>query len=300
MKIISIENTTLCAGNCIMCVRDKYTGLLTHMKQELFEKCVVESAQCGVEMMTLTGFGEPLMDPELERKLVYVKENYPHIKLALTTTGHRLSGHILEIICTYLDEINFSMYGIHKETYEHVHGGSLKYEENKINIDNFLKLEKRPAVVMSYLDMPDTHDEMEEWKSYYEEKVEQINIWKLNRWPHSDDSDLSFRQKAPCRCLRLDTLNGLYIKVNGEVSPCCYDFNTELSLGNIQESTLQEIIDGPVLRKLRDMQEEDSLRNSNMICGDCDQLYSREDAFVYTTNKSMRVGKHSLFSEEDA
>ena len=37
MKIISIENTTLCAGNCIMCVRDKYTGLLTHMKQELFE-----------------------------------------------------------------------------------------------------------------------------------------------------------------------------------------------------------------------------------------------------------------------
>ena len=88
--------------------------------------------------------------------------------------------------------------------------------------------------------------------------------------------------------------------MNGEVSPCCYDFNTELSLGNIQESTLQEIIDGPVLRKLRDMQEEDSLRNSNMICGDCDQLYSREDALVYTTNKSMRVGKHSLFSEEDA
>lgn len=300
MKIISIENTTLCAGNCMMCVRGKYKGPLTHMKQELFEKCVREAAGCGVEMMTLTGFGEPLMDPELEMKLSYVKENYPNIKLALTTTGHRLSGHIMDVVCTYLDEINFSMYGIHKETYERVHGGTLKYEENKANIDNLLKREKRPVVVMSYLDMPVTHDEMEEWKSYYEGRVEQINIWTLNRWPHSDDPDLSFKQKEPCRCLRLDTLNGFYIKVNGDVSPCCYDFNTELSIGNINESSLQEIVDGAVLRKLKAMQEEDTLRSSNMICGDCDQLYSREGALVYSTNKSMRVGKHSLFSEEEA
>lgn len=300
MKIISIENTTLCAANCIMCVRKKYRGPLTHMKQELFEKSVREAVQCGVEMMTLTGFGEPLMDPEIEIKLAYIKNNFPNVKVALTTTGYGLQGHMLDVICTYLDEINFSMYGVNKDIYECVHGGSVKYEENKKNIDDLLEREKRPYVIVSYIDMSITHKYIEEWKSYYKEKADQINIWKLHRWPHSDNQDTSFKQCAPCRCLRLDTLNGLYIKVNGEVSPCCFDYNTELSLGNIKESTLQEIINGSTLNRLRAMQEKDCLRNSDMICGDCDQLYSREDALVYTSNKTMRVGRHSLFPNEEA
>lgn len=300
MKIISIENTTLCAANCIMCVRKKYKGSLTHMKQELFEKCVREAVQCGVEMMTLTGFGEPLMDPEIEIKLKYIKNNYPNIKVALTTTGYGLQDHLQDVICTYLDEINFSMYGMNKKTYEYVHGGALKYEENKKNIDTLLAKEKRPYVIVSYIDMPATHDDMEEWKNYYGEKADQINIWKLHRWPHSGNADMSFKQCAPCRCLRLDTLNGFYIKVDGTVSPCCFDYNNELIIGDINESSLQEIINGPALNRLKVMQEKDFLRNSDMICGDCDQLYSREDALVYTSSQAMRVGRHSLFPEEEA
>lgn len=300
MKIISIENTTLCAADCKMCVRKKYRGPLANMKQELFEKAVNEAVECGVEMMTLTGFGEPLMDSEIERKLAYIKEQHPGLKVALTTTAHRLQGHLLDVICTYLDEINFSMYGINKETYEYVHGGSLVFEENKKNIDDLLAREKRPYAIVSYVDMPATHEYIEEWKNYYEGKADQVNVWKLHRWPHSDDKDLSFKQCTPCRCLRLDTLNGLYIKVNGEVSPCCFDYNTELSLGNINKNTLQEIINGPVIGRLRAMQEEDRLRTSDMICGDCDQLYSREDALLYSSNKTMCVGRHSLFPEEEA
>lgn len=300
MKIISIENTTLCAANCKMCVRKKYKGPLASMEQELFEKAVKEAVQCGVEMMTLTGFGEPLMDTEIERKLVYIKEQFPSVRVALTTTGYRLEGHLLDIVCTYLDEINFSMYGIDKETYEYVHGGSMVFEENKKNIDDLLNREKRPYVIMSYLDIPATHASIDEWKNYYEGKADQVNIWKLHRWPHTGNEDMSFQQCTPCRCLRLDTLNGLYIKVNGEVSPCCFDFNTELSIGNIKEHTLQEIIDGSALRKLRAMQDEDSLRNSDLICGDCDQVYSRENALVYSSNKDMCVGRHSLFCKEEA
>lgn len=293
MKIISIENTTLCAGNCIMCVRDKYKGPLKNMEQALFEKIVNEAVQCGIEMITLTGFGEPFMDPEIERKLVYIKTVYPQIKVALTTTGYGLKGHLIDAICANLDEIN-------KEIYEYVHGGKLIFEENKNNIDALLAREDRPYVILSYLDMEVTHASMNEWINYYERKADQVNIWKLNRWPHSGNQDFAFKKRTPCRCIRLDTLNGLYIKVDGEISPCCFDYNTELSLGNISEKPLQEILDGSVLNRLKIMQEEDSLRNSDMICGDCDQLYSREDALVYSSNSNMRVGRHSMFWEEEA
>ena len=197
------------------------------MKQELFEKAIRQAAQCGVEMVTLTGLGEPLMDPEIERKLTYIKGQHPSMKVALTTTGHRMQGHLLDVVCAYLDEINFSMYGIDKETYEYVHGGSMVFEENKKNIDDLLKRTKRPYAIISYIDMPATHGSIDEWKKYYEGKADQVNIWKTHRWPHSGNKDMSFKRCAPCRCLRLDTLNGFYIKVNGEVSPCCFDYNTE-------------------------------------------------------------------------
>lgn len=299
MQRISIENTTCCAANCIMCARNSYTGPLTNMKQELFERSVQQAADCGVDLITIVGFGEPLMDPELEIKLRYIKENYPNVKVALSTTGYNLKGRVADVICTYVDEIGFSMYGMSKETYEFVHGGRLKYEENKQNIDNFLVREKRPEVLVSYLDMPATHKDIEKWKEYYEEKADKVNIWKLHRWPQSGNPDMSFKMRTPCRCFRLDTLNGVFIKVNGEVTPCCMDYNAKLSLGNINESTLQEIMNGDVLKKLKAMQEEDCLRNSNLVCGDCDQLYSREDALVYASSKSMCVGRHSYFQEED-
>lgn len=300
MKIISIENTTLCAANCKMCPRKQYKGPLCTMDQELFEKAVNEAVQCGVEMMTLTGFGDPLMDSAIEKKLVYIKDNFPTVKVAFTTTGYRLRGHLMDIICAYLDEINFSMYGIEKETYEYVHGGAMVFEENKANIDELLSRKKRPYAVVSYIDMPATHANLEEWKKYYEEKADQVNIWKPHRWPHSGDMDFSFKRREPCRCLRLDTLNGLYIKVNGEVSPCCFDYNTELSIGNITQTSLREILDGEALRKLKEMQDRDSLRNSELICGDCDQIYCRDDALIYSSNKDMRIGRHAVFCKEEA
>ena len=293
--VISIENTTLCAANCIMCVREQYTRGITCMTQELFEKCVDESVQCGVKMINICGLGDPLMDPELEQKLAYIKNNYENISVVLSTTGYRMNGKLLDIVCDYVDEMNISMYGIHKETYERVHGGILKYEENKKNIDELLSRKKRPYVIMALLDMPETHGEIEEWKSYYSGRADQINIWQLHRWPHSGNTDMTFKKKKPCRCYRLDTLEACYIKVDGEISPCCFDFNTELSIGNITKSSLTEILNGLRVQELRDMQEKDCLRDSKLICGDCDQLYSREGALEYSTNEEVGIGQNMFY-----
>lgn len=295
MNVITIENTTLCAANCIMCVREKYTRGLTSMTQELFEKCVSEAVHCGVKMINICGFGDPLMDPQLEKKLAYIKNNYTDVSVVLSTTGYRMSGQLLDIVCDYVDEINISMYGIHKETYENVHGGVLKYEENKKNIDDLLSREKRPYVIMAFLDMPETHDEINEWKNYYHGRADQINIWQVHRWPHTGNTDLSFKKKEPCRCYRLDTLDACYIKVDGEISPCCFDFNTELSIGNITKNSLSEILNGPKVQQLRDMQEKDCLRSSKLICGDCDQLYSREGALEYSTNEEVEIGQNMFY-----
>jgi wyosine [tRNA(Phe)-imidazoG37] synthetase (radical SAM superfamily) len=136
---IVIENTTLCAASCVMCPREKFKHPHESMKFTIFKKSIDESVKAGVKYMCITGYGEPLMDSELEEKLKYIKDNYDNVKVGINTTGHRLRGSILDVVCKYVDIIRISNYGITKESYERVHRGLLKYEDIKKNIEMLLE-----------------------------------------------------------------------------------------------------------------------------------------------------------------
>jgi hypothetical protein len=132
--------------------------------------------------MVLGGFGDPLMDVHLHKRLDYIKQNYPDFQISTTITGHLLGGKNLRLISDYIDIVKISNYGFSKEVYESVHRGGLKYEKVKNDIDEFLALKKRPFTIMTFLDLPENHHELAAWKEYYEPKCERIDIWKPHNW----------------------------------------------------------------------------------------------------------------------
>jgi MoaA/NifB/PqqE/SkfB family radical SAM enzyme len=87
---LSLESTTLCGAFCIMCPRDKVDYKFDTMPLELWKISLEQGAALGVKKISVGGFGDPLMDNELEQKMKWAKEAYPHIKQATTTTGHLL------------------------------------------------------------------------------------------------------------------------------------------------------------------------------------------------------------------
>lgn len=134
MKSISkltLEITTFCQANCIVCVRDKLNFKLGNMPQKLFEKAVTEAVEYsgGLKFIDLGGMGEPLLDAQIEEKLAWLDTNFPDIKVGITTNGQLLMQK-KEILCKYVDILKISNYGFTKKSFEAVHRGSLRFEEH--------------------------------------------------------------------------------------------------------------------------------------------------------------------------
>jgi len=58
---------------------------------------------------------------------------------------------------------------------------------------------------------------------------------------------------------------------NGDVVPCCYDYNGRFVLGNMREQTLSDIWNGEKIQSLR--REFIDNRVENELCKNCDNLY---------------------------
>lgn len=292
--VIKIENTTLCGAHCIMCPRENYSFPFGIMSLDCFKKVVDETHSFGIKSMIFGGFGDPLMDNYLKRRLEYVKNNYPDVRMSMINTGHLLKNENLELVCRYLDVIKISNYGFTKSTYERVHGGSLKYEDIKKNIDNFLSIDKnfRPFTIMTFLNLPENHEEMENWKKYYLPLCERIDIWTLHNW----GGEYTCKQQISVRCRRALTLSDLTFCADGSVSICCFDYNRKLIIGNIINDSFDNIINNDKTRRIQGILGSDNVTilSSDLICKNCDQIRDRSDALIFTNDKNMRVGKNSM------
>jgi radical SAM protein with 4Fe4S-binding SPASM domain len=71
-----------------------------------------------------------------------------------------------------------------------------------------------------------------------------------------------------CRYLRRSVV---YILVNGDVVPCCYDFNGVLKMGNAMERDIAEIWNGSEFSAFRQAHRNHEFRKYP-ICAACDKL----------------------------
>lgn len=297
LSSLTLEVTTHCQANCVVCVRDKLNFKLGSMTQELFEKAVAEFNTLsishgfgGVKYIDLGGMGEPILDAKLQQKLEWLDKNYPNIRVGITTNGQLLMEK-KELLCKYIDIVKISNYGFTKKSFEAVHGGSLKFENVKQDIEEFLQipLGERPKTLMSFLMLKENEGEEEEWRAYWEGKCEEITIWLPHNWAGYKESHTE-QQHEKCRsCGRPG--RDFVVRVNGDVSACCWDFNRQLTIGNLSEASFEELYNGEALKRIVKMHQERSFFEFENLCQNCDQLYDRSDALIYTSNKEFKVNE---------
>lgn len=116
-----------------------------------------------------------------------------------------------------------------------------------------------------------------------------------SRRPHNFGDGRDYRERhiddAPLKttCGRPES-GPLQIQWNGEVIPCCYDYNNKIILGNAFEQPILDILNGTKYQLLRYAHKE-KLFNIFPYCDQCDQLLPHADALVYTN-------RHNLPAEE--
>jgi len=261
---VRYEVTDHCNASCIMCPRDEHEHGRAHgiMDQKKYEKSIDEVVTLGAKQIVLTGFGEPMLDKNLEAGL---------------------------------DEIRISFYGMGEDTYNTVMQG-LDFERTRDGLLKFIKLRDeqnfKTKIQISYLTLPENEKDQQAFQDYWEPLVDAIEIWR----PHNFGDGRDYRDRdedqgkiVKTTCGRPET-GALQIQWDGEVIPCCYDYNNKIVLGNAFEQPVLEILNEKKYRLLR-YAHKVGLFNIFPYCDQCDQLLPHSDALVYTN-------RHNLPAEE--
>ena len=286
---VRYEVTDHCNATCIMCPRDKHVDGREHgiMDQAKYEKSIDEVVELGAKKVVLTGFGEPLLDKRLEQKIAYAKDkglSTYFITNASALTPAR-SQRLLE---AGLDEMRVSFYGMGKETYNAVMQG-LDFERTRTKVLEFLRLRDatgaKTRVQMSYLELPENKRDTQAFREYWEPKVNALEIWKPHNFGDGRDYRARLDDSKKTSCGRPE--NGpLQIQWNGEVIPCCYDYNNQIILGNAFEEPVLDILNGEKYRLLRYAHRMNKF-HLFPYCDQCDQLLPHADALVYTNRHNL-------------
>src|SRR5437773_1701103 len=288
---VRYEVTDHCNAECIMCPRDKHEHGREHgiMDLDCYKKSFDEVVALGGKKIVLTGFGEPLVDKMLEQKVAYAKSyglNTYIISNGSLLTEKRASG----LIDAGLDEMRVSFYGMRPETYNVVMR-KLDFNVTLAHLLRFLDLReakgaKKPRLEVNYLVLPENETDTDEFRTFWEPRADAIEIWKPHNFGDGRDYRTRLEDLAVKNTCGRPENGPLQIQWNGEVIPCCYDYNNQIVLGNAFETSVLELLNGTKYRMLRVAHR---LKYFKLFpyCNQCDQLLPHSDALVYSNRHKL-------------
>jgi len=276
-KFLQIENTNICNARCIMCPHTSMKRKQKIMDQKKFEKTIkrVLKDYPSIKTIIITGFGEPLIDKEIVKKIKFINRLYPKLQIDIYTNASLLDKKIAEeLLKTKLHKINFSINGT-KKTYKKMMG--LNYNKTVKNVLNFIKRRKElkkkwPLVNISLMILKENEKDVEEFQKFWINKADSVMIYPPSNW--AGKQKINFAVQTPFKIKRW-ACNALWqyitIDVEGNLIMCCRDYESKIKLGNILNKNAKEIFEGKKINDIRKRQLEGDF--SMPICNRCDNSF---------------------------
>lgn len=291
--IINIENTNRCTYKCEICPRECFTQKLDNMDFDLYKKIIDDCSQYDIKTLDLCGYGEATIDRRLATLLRYAKKKIPGIKTYVSSTCAFLGEDDESFAALdFIDTLKISFYGMTPETYKKMHKFPQTYP--LINILNILSMSKRPYMVGLYVETETNKHETQDWIKFWEPRLDEVMVWKPHNWvDYRHYRTIDKNNQVSCG----RPLHGpLYVHVDGKVSPCCWDINKRLLIGDINTQTIEEVFNSDAYKRIQDAHSKRDFRG--LICENCDQTNPDESNLIYSSNKDRKVGMLTPNMEE--
>ncbi|MFH0771927.1 MAG: SPASM domain-containing protein [Candidatus Omnitrophota bacterium] len=287
---IRFEVTNMCNAKCVMCPREKMSRPQGILDMGLYTRALDEAYDMGARMVSLENFGETFMDPLFFERAAYAKGK--GMEVYTITNGSLFNKKMANLSIYFLDKVRFSVYGATKEVYESIHKG-LNFDIVISNIEYLIKEKERlnsksPRIEVYFLLMENNKGQVEDFKRRWLGLVDDIAIWKPHNWSDGRKYRLAGKDQKKISCGR-PVRGPIQIQWDGLVVPCCFDYNSEIVLGDIHKQSLREIITGRAYNEFRNAHAEGNF-SSYPFCDSCDQLTKSEDVLIFSTNKGAKVG----------
>lgn len=286
--IFNIELTNRCPMKCVMCPRThSMTRAQGFMEITLFKKIIDELAEVNLsfhndKVVWLHHFGESLLHPEFELFIRYAAEK--GVKTGLSVNPMMLNEKISRtLLDTGLHILYLSLDGHNDESFAKIRGVNNMYETSRINMIRFLELKKENPremkIILSMIDFSLNEESIEavkdEWESH-----DQIDGFLMKNYTTWDGAVQEIENLAP-DSLREKSKNistvtcafpweNMTVTWDGDVVPCCFDYDKKLVLGNAAAHSLSYIWNDTPMRELRKEFMENSI--ANPLCINCREL----------------------------
>ncbi|MEA3489003.1 MAG: radical SAM/SPASM domain-containing protein [Candidatus Omnitrophota bacterium] len=276
-----LETTFNCNASCIYCSRSKTEHSGT-MSMDLFRKIIDDCVDRGIKSVTLSGWGDPLLDEHLFERIEYITSH--GLVYGVFTNGSRMNEYVSKKLLDSggLVFINFSLGAFNKDIYENIVKG-LDRDKVYTNVINFLEFKRKrglskPHVAVSIVKIDLNLKDIRKFVNFWahqegvneivlndlKDNVGQVNVRSIGKY--------TFRSKEGCwlsPCCFLFVKPCFYVYHDGRVSPCGQDTpRRELIIGDMNGQTINEIFTSREYDDLKEMHLKDQ-RKLHKVCGKC-------------------------------
>jgi sulfatase maturation enzyme AslB (radical SAM superfamily) len=244
----------------------------------------------GATLISPFGFGESLLDSGIAKKVEYCTRL--NLKTFITTNATLLTIQLIhDLLEAGLSKIRFSLHGRGKN-YELVHRG-FTYVETFRNVSNFLQINKvkfDSACTTCVTVIPMHGERVEDIVEYWEERVDEVEVWK----PHNFSIPNRYRKgkRVKKTCGRPER-GPVQIQSDAKIIPCCFLINNEIVLGDTRKNSIEDILKGEKYEELRESHRTGDLEG--LVCECCDQLLEEKESPLLYSSRDLgrKSGKTS-------
>lgn len=275
---VSIELTSACNADCIMCPRKDMDRKMAPMDFDLYKSVVDQCVELGVKKIFPNGYGEiTTMGHERVRKyLGYIRDKSPTIEIGINSNGMLMDEEMCRIfIEKRVNWINITLDGATAETYEQVRR-YLKLDQVEGNVKRLRQMRDdmgvdRPLVILHIIRMKETADEVEAFKQKWAGQCDSLYVMDICNRAGTMESqrDMLPNQGYPA-CFHL--WNSFNVLADGTVALCCNDWNGKEPLGNMKTHSMYEIWHHPRIKELRELHLAGKA-GEIPLCKDCDSFH---------------------------
>jgi pyruvate-formate lyase-activating enzyme len=246
-----LELTNNCNLRCEMC-NWQAGGKKGYISKQLFESCVNQLSEIGVDTLNLHGGGESLLHPDFKEFLKYAIDKRDRGKIGCvgwTTNGMLFNQSIADLVVSLnVDWVNFSLDGV-GQVNDNIRLGS-KYSIIEKNIKYLLEkrgLAKKPTVLLNMVDHGKTDEQKLEFYSEWVQLVDEIelipSILPDNTWENKEILSENLKI-APPPAFCSFPLETLMVSWAGIVTGCCFDTNFKIVIGDVKQESIKQIWKG--------------------------------------------------------
>lgn len=288
---IDIELSTYCNFRCVMCPfgipkaqrPPAFDAVRGWFDLELFKKIVDEGVEKGLSAIDLSYYTEPLLHKQLFEFIHYAGEKGV-MDIMMSSNGQLLTPELTEkILDSPLTRMMFSLDALNEETYNQVRIGG-DFQTVIGNVKHFLKRKRErgqtlPIVRVSFVNNGINTDEHEAFLEEWKDQVDYISMQTLISFEGMSQDVIPVEKVAGSADVKChQPWHRMSIRADGQALPCCTTYGQQMPVGNLNDMSLEEAWNSPLMQELRVLHREGRYYE-NALCKACIENTSmdRED-----------------------